>query len=96
MRFEHDYSAVADWSQMVLPLFQPLRLWSPRQGKVVVRDAMHCVCTGEEKVAARNAAASKKGDSSSGAFSMKGGFVSVAGGERRLMIAGKIFRAVTN
>jgi hypothetical protein len=95
MRFEHDYSAVADWSQMVLPLFQPLRLWSPRQGKVVVRDAMR-VCTGEEKVAARNAAASKKGDFSSAAFSMKGGFVSVAGGERRLMIAGKIFRAVTN
>jgi hypothetical protein len=34
--------------------------------------------------------------SSSAIFCMKGGFVSVAGGERRLLIAGKIFRAVRN
>ncbi len=104
MRFEYDSAAVAG-SQMALPLFQPLRLWSPRQERGTAgrsgrgamhcesdtdathcesgRDATHCVCTVEEK-------------SSSAIFCMKGGFVSVAGGERRLLIAGKIFRAVRN
>lgn len=97
MRFEQDCSAAVVGSQMVLPLFQPLRLWSPRQEKVAAAsDAMRCVCTGEEKVSARNAAVPKKADSSSASFSMRGGFVSVAGGERRLVIAGKIFRAATN
>jgi hypothetical protein len=38
----------------------------------------------------------KKADVSSAGFSMKGGFVTVAGGERRLMIAGKIFKSITN
>jgi hypothetical protein len=80
MRLEQDYSAAVVGSQMVLPLFQPLRLWSPRPEKVPVRCDV----------------APKKTDSSSAAFTMKGGFVSVDGGERRLMIAGKIFRAVAN
>lgn len=80
MRFEDDYSAAVVGSQMVLPLFQPLRLWTPRQ----------------EKVSKRTVSVPEKVDSSSASFSMRGGFVSIAGGERRLMIAGKIFRAATN
>ncbi|HEX2957830.1 MAG TPA: hypothetical protein VHO70_13425 [Chitinispirillaceae bacterium] len=80
MRLECEYGAAAIGSQMVLPLLQPLRLWSPR----------------EERVSARRVVVSKKDDVSSPGFRMKGGFVTVAGGERRLMIAGKIFKAVTN
>lgn len=77
---ECDYGTAVVGSPMVLPLFQPLRLWSPR----------------EERVSVRRGAVAKKDDVSSAGFSMKGGFVTVAGGERRLMIAGKIFKSVAN
>lgn len=80
MKMECDYSAAAVGSQMVLPLFQPLRLWSPR----------------EERVSARRVAVAKKDEFSSAGFSMKGGFVTGASGERRLTIAGKIFKNIAN
>jgi hypothetical protein len=80
MKMECEYGAAAVGSQMVLPLFQPLRLWSPR----------------EERVPTSRTVVAKKADVSSAGFSMKGGFVTVAGGERRLMIAGKIFKSITN
>ena len=70
------YSSV----QMVLPLFQPLRLWKPREVKVGVRG----------KVADKEMASLPKG------FSMKGGYMSMAGGERRLMIAGRICKTVSS
>jgi hypothetical protein len=81
MKMECDYSAAAVGSQMVLPLFQPLRLWSPREERISSR---------------RVAVVAKKDDVSSAGFSMKGGFVTGASGERRLMIAGKIFKSATN
>lgn len=61
--------------QMVLPVFQPLRLWNPRQDS-----------RGKRCVLKSAVPLSTKG------FSMKGGFVSMPGGERKLIIAGKISR----
>ncbi len=78
MRLECDYGTAVVGSQMVLPLFHPLRLWSPR----------------EERVSARRSVVVKKTDVSAAGFSMKGGFVTGAGGERRLVIAGKIFKGL--
>jgi hypothetical protein len=61
--------------QMALPVFQPLRLWNPRQDS-----------RGKRCVLKSAVPLSTKG------FSMKGGFVSMPGGERKLIIAGKISR----
>jgi hypothetical protein len=66
--------------QMPLPLFQPLRLWTPRPA--IVRDNSRA-----QKVR------SSLSVSSSREFSMKGGYLTIAGGEKRLMIAGKIFKS---
>ena len=64
--------------QMIPPLFQPLRLWTPRpqaQGRGMDREM--------RKKAVRMPLH---------AFTIRGGFVNMAGGERRLVIAGRIFR----
>jgi hypothetical protein len=66
--------------QMVLPLFQPLRLWKPREVRAGIRGTMP-----EKQMVSL-----PKG------FSMKGGFMSMAGGERRLMIAGRICKTVSS
>jgi hypothetical protein len=62
-------------AQMTLPLFQPLRYWTPRS--VAPRNAI-----GDRS---RPSILSMKG------FSMKGGF-HLIGGERRMVIAGKIVK----
>jgi hypothetical protein len=70
----------SDVFQIIPPLFQPLRLWTPRVPPVC--------CSVPNKVT----------DSENGkktllrTFSMRGGLVNTADGERRLMIAGKMFR----
>ena len=63
--------------EITLPLFRPLRLWNPRQVGAPSFEKKEGIRTGT--VPARS-------------FSMKGGYMSVNGGERKLMIAGKIFR----
>ena len=63
---------------MALPLFQPLRLWSSRREGIKKRDVSKSIPT---VLPAHGRT-----------FMMKGGFMSVAGGERRLVIAGKIFK----
>jgi hypothetical protein len=73
-----------DTFQMVTPLFQPLRLWTPRDSTAGVPSSPQ-----EQRVNQRVERLAKQGAPS---FSIKGGFVSVAGGERRMVIAGKIFR----
>jgi len=65
--------------QMVLPLFQPLRLWSPRQN---TNNKRPIVIESAVRLSVQHGRA----------FSMKGGFMNVAGRERRLVIAGKIFK----
>jgi hypothetical protein len=62
-------------TQMTLPLFQPLRYWTPRS--VAPRNTI-----GDRN---RSSMLSIKG------FSMKGGF-HLIGGERRMVIAGKIIK----
>ena len=61
--------------QTVLPLFQPLRLWTPRD----------CVTLNKR-------VPSGKAKFLSSGFTMKGGYVHGANGERRLVIAGKIVK----
>jgi hypothetical protein len=69
----------SDVFQTIPPLFQPLRLWTPRvSSSQVTRSKI--IDSGSVKKASLRI------------FSIKGGFVNVAGGERRLMIAGKLFR----
>ena len=61
--------------QMIPPLFQPLRFWTPRlanSGGAVL-----------EKSSKRLPVH---------VFTMKGGFVNCVDGERRMVIAGKIFK----
>jgi hypothetical protein len=60
--------------QMIPPLFQPLRLWTPRvsRGRAVLEKSIKRLPLH--------------------AFTIKGGFVNCADGERRMVIAGKIFR----
>ncbi|MBN1576588.1 MAG: hypothetical protein JW913_08555 [Chitinispirillaceae bacterium] len=65
--------------QMIPPLFQPLRLWTPRVLKVYSD--------------LRGAAAEKRVKKMPlHAFTIKGGFVNLPGGERRMVIVGKIFK----
>lgn len=63
--------------QMVMPLFQPLRLWTPRispsAGSVRKR-----TCGKSAQVPVRT-------------FTIRGGMVNMADGERRMVIAGRIF-----
>jgi hypothetical protein len=61
--------------QTVLPLFQPLRLWTPRNSAAFNKR----MPGGTAKFA-------------SSAFTMKGGYIHGANGERRLVIAGKIVK----
>jgi hypothetical protein len=61
--------------QTVPPMFQPLRLWTPRNS-----------------VTFHKGAPSSTIKFSSSGFTMKGGYVHGANGERRLVIAGKIVK----
>jgi len=63
------------------PLFQPLRLWTRRVPPAPVKNAGKMVetATDRKNVPLRT-------------FSMRGGFVNAADGERRMVIAGKLFR----
>ncbi len=65
--------------QMSLPLFQPLRLWSPRPSKV------HVDKSSKEVNSTRLIAPVRT-------FAMKGGYVNDSKGVRRMVIAGKIFK----
>jgi hypothetical protein len=64
--------------QMVPPMVQPLRLWTSRTSAVI-----DTVCRGSKKRRVKLPVQ---------AFSIKGGFMNGADGERRMVIAGKIFR----
>ncbi len=66
--------------QMSLPLFQPLRLWSPRPAKVRKEKIGKEVISAPLTIPVRT-------------FAMRGGYVSDSGGVRRMVIVGKIFRA---
>ena len=78
MRFEH-MGGYNDYAfQVTPPFFQPLRRWRRPQ------PPLH----GEvRKVAAKSA-----GKMPLHAFTIKGGFVNTAGGQRRLIMAGTIFK----
>ncbi len=65
--------------QMSLPLFQPLRLWSPRPSKI------RAVKSNKEAQSTRLRIPVRT-------FAMKGGYVNDCEGVRRMVIAGKIFR----
>lgn len=69
-----------DTFQMVTPLFQPLRLWTPRPG------------TGSVSSTRTPAVNRRVVKDEAPSFTIKGGFMNVSGGERRMVIAGKIFR----
>lgn len=61
--------------QTVLPLFQPLRLWTPRNSGAFHKRVPSCTTK-----------------FLSSGFTMKGGYVHGANGERRLVIAGKMVK----
>lgn len=82
MNYTETVTCSDDTFQMVTPLFQPLRLWTPR------RSTARGVPGGRQEQRADHRMV-KEGAPS---FSIKGGFMNVAGGERRMVIAGKIFR----
>lgn len=65
--------------QMVLPVFQPLRLWTQKKNFV------------HKQKSAKQFESYRSGTTRG--FCMKGGFMNVSGKERRLVIAGKIFRS---
>ncbi|HEX3020109.1 MAG TPA: hypothetical protein VHP36_07390 [Chitinispirillaceae bacterium] len=64
--------------QMTLPLFQPLRLWSPRPNKVRSEKINKELCA-PVSMPVRT-------------FTMRGGYISDSVGIRRMVIAGKIFK----
>lgn len=68
------------YPQMITPLFEPLRLWTPRTQRCV---AGRCGQAGQLR---------EKGDIKilPHLFTMKGGFFNTSNGVRRLVIAGKI------
>ena len=66
--------------QMVPPLFQPLRFWTPR----VFREK-GCRAGGGKEAGEKNVPPAPS-------FTIRGGFVNMADGERRMVIAGRIFR----
>ncbi|HLV32590.1 MAG TPA: hypothetical protein VKY57_13555 [Chitinispirillaceae bacterium] len=66
--------------QMDFPAFQPLRLWTQK------RESVHKQKSVKQLVG-------YNGSGSTREFCMKGGFMNVSGKERRLVIAGKIFRS---
>jgi hypothetical protein len=65
--------------QMALPVFQPLRLWTQKKNSV------HKHRSAKQFENYRSGLTRE--------FCMKGGFMNVSGSERRLVIAGKIFRS---
>lgn len=65
--------------QMSLPLFQPLRLWSPRPSKIRADKSSKEIESTRLRIPVR-------------IFAMKGGYVSDSEGVRRMVIAGKIFK----
>ena len=64
--------------QMIPPSVQPLRLWTPRVSSTAV--------------AAEIRWKKPQGKMTVPAFTIKGGFMNGADGERRMVIAGRIFR----
>jgi len=70
----------SDTCTLIPPLFQPLRLWTPRVLPAIVASVG----------AADNRTSSKAALQRT--FSMRGGFVTTDG-ERRMVIAGKLFRS---
>ena len=81
MEYAETTACAEDTFQMVTPLFQPLRLWTPRTGSGNVLNTRRTPAVNQHVV--KNVAPS---------FTIKGGFMNVSGGERRMVIAGKIFR----
>ena len=65
--------------QMIPPLLQPLRFWTPRVSSAIGNRT-------------RRSADNKATGISLRAFTIKGGFVNLSSGERRMVIAGKIFK----
>lgn len=65
--------------QMSLPLFQPLRLWSPRPSKIRTDESSKAIDSTLLRTPVRT-------------FTMKGRYVNDSKGVRRLVIAGKIFK----
>jgi len=81
MEYTETIACAEDTFQMVTPLFQPLRLWTPRVDSGAVQKKRQTSAVNRHVV---------KNDAPS--FTIKGGFMNVSGGERRMVIAGKIFR----
>lgn len=65
--------------QTIPPLFQPLRLWKSKTTPDRNPMGLSPLSTHSKKGSAR-------------IFAMRGGYISIAEGERRLIIAGKLFR----
>jgi hypothetical protein len=65
--------------QLSLPLFQPLRLWSPRPSKIRADKCSREIDSAGLRTPVRT-------------FAMKGGYMNDAEGVRRMVIAGKIFK----
>ena len=81
MDYTETVACAEDTFQMVTPLFQPLRLWTPRTGSGVALRTRQASTVNRHVV-----------KSEAPSFTIKGGFMNVSGGERRMVIAGKIFR----
>lgn len=78
MKYE-DLMYAETTEQMSLPLFQPLRLWSPRPVRVRAEKISTPVLNSGLSIPVRT-------------FVMKGGYISDSCGVRRMVIAGKIFK----
>lgn len=72
----------SDTATMLPPLFQPLRLWTPRLQPTVKNRRTELP---ESRALSKGAPIRS--------FTMRGGFVSAADGERRMVIVGKLFRS---
>jgi hypothetical protein len=78
MKCDHAAALNDTGFQMIPPLFQPLRLWTPRE---------HPDCGRVNRPVKPRPAGMPLH-----AFTIKGGFVNMADGERRMVIAGRMFK----
>jgi hypothetical protein len=79
MKYDYKGSTGETVFQMTPPLVQPRRLWTPRRSTTPVRPVSTPVKTRSASMPLH-------------AFTIRGGFVSMADGERHLVIAGSMFK----
>ena len=80
MKYDYTDSTGDATFQMTPPLLQPLRLWTPRRG------------SGTNNRVSTASVLNRSPRIPLHAFTIRGGFVNMANGERHLMIAGSMFK----